>query len=296
MSQIPATTQLSTTWMTGMRSSGLNTVEKVDNNTIAISGEIEGNNYVIQYKNLQGEAVKSIDIGVCQVRAFCIAEVDTTKYLVLTKQDTIELRNAETGRLLDRLKIPGFDPCALCVTGWDTLLVGNWAQEGPNMEDSDTHSTLMEVKINPGKLKQQDRKLNVDLSCIIGIVRVFLKMAKIIIMTSYNNDVILAVDYVSGNRLWKMNQLEYEGAVVRPNAIISDGMGHIFVADTGLSYCRVFVIASAGRIVKKLLDTAGWCDDLTWISDEKKLVVLHDKSGTDKQDISVYTLTYTDRK
>ena len=295
MAQVPATTQLSDTWMTGMRSSGLNTVEKVDDSTIAISGEIECNNYAIQYRNLKGETVKTIDIGVCQVRAFCIFKVETTKYLVLTKQDTVELRNAETGRLLDRLKIAGFDPCALCVTGWDSLLIANWAQETPNMEENDVQSTLIEMKIVAGKLKQQDRKLNIDLSCIVGLVRVFVKMAKIIIMTSYNNDVILAIDYQSGNRLWKMNQLDYEGAVIRPNALISDNMGHIFVADTGLSYCRVFVIASGGRIVKKLLDTAGWCDDLAWIANEKKLVVLHDKSGTDKQDVSVYTITYKAR-
>ena len=295
MSQVPATTQLFSTWMTGMRSSGLNTVGKVDNNTIAISGETAGNTYTIQYKNFQGETVKNIDIGVGQVRAFCIIRVDTTKYMVVTKQNNIELRNAETGRLLDRLKIPDFDPCALCVTGWDTILVANWSQETPNMEEHDAQSTLIEVKISAGKLKQEDRKLKVDLSCIIGLVRVFVKMSKVIIMTSYNNDVIMAIDYQKGNRLWKMNQLEYEGAVIRPNAVISDGMGHIFVADTGLSYCRVFVVASGGRIVKKLLDTAGWCDDLTWIVDEKQLVVLHDKSGTDKQDISIYTITYTPR-
>ncbi len=55
------------------------------------------------------------------------------------------------------------------------------------------------------------------------------------------------------------------------------------------------MLVTSGRIVKKLLDTGGWCDDLCWIPDDRKLIVLHDKSATDKQDISVYTVSYQTR-
>lgn len=55
---------------------------------------------------------------------------------------------------------------------------------------------------------------------------------------------------------------------------------------------RVFVLTPSGRIVKKLLDTGGWCDDLAWLPASRRLLVLHDKSGTDKQDVSVYRVAY----
>ncbi len=60
----------------------------------------------------------------------------------------------------------------------------------------------------------------------------------VVVLTSYNADTILAVDARSGARLWRVERLEYEGAVLRPNAIISDGADCLYVADTGLSYCR----------------------------------------------------------
>ncbi len=48
-------------------SAGLNTVDRLDHSTIAISGEVEGGDYVIQYKTLGGATIRSINMGVCQV-------------------------------------------------------------------------------------------------------------------------------------------------------------------------------------------------------------------------------------
>ncbi len=65
---------------------------------------------------------------------------------MVTKQETLELRNAESGRVLDRLKIPDFDPCALSVSGWNSVLVANWCQETHNMnQNASVASTLIEV-------------------------------------------------------------------------------------------------------------------------------------------------------
>lgn len=88
------------------------------------------------------------------------------------------------------------------------------------------------------KLQPEEKRLKVELSCVISVALVVHQMARAVVMTSYNNDVIMAVDHVTGQRLWRMNKLEYEGAVIRPNAVVSDGAGHLYMADTGLSYCR----------------------------------------------------------
>ncbi len=146
---------------------------------------------------------------------------------------------------------------------------------------------ILELQATPAKVRQLDHKLEINLTCVFSMV----KAHKILAMTSFNNDIVLAVDYLTGDFLWKVENREYEGVIIRPNGICSDDAGYIYVADTALPYCRVFVLSPYGQIVKKILNTAGWCDDICWISHpDRKLVVLHDKTGLDKQDVSMYTL------
>ena len=95
--------------------------------------------------------------------------------------------------------------------------------------------------------------------------------------------------------MWRIKRAEYEGQGIRPNGICSDGVGHLYVADSGLSSCRVFIVTSQGRILKKLLDTSSWCDGVTWVPDDLRLVVLL-KSPDDKQSISVYDVKYETKK
>ena len=95
--------------------------------------------------------------------------------------------------------------------------------------------------------------------------------------------------------MWQIKRAEYEGEEIRPNGICSDGVSHLYVADTGLSNCRVFIVTSGGRILKKLLDTSSWCDDVTWVADDRKLVVLH-KGSDDGQSIGVYDIKYETKK
>ncbi len=43
-------------------------MDTLDSGTLAISGEVQGRNYVIQYRTLQGATLQTINIGVSQVR------------------------------------------------------------------------------------------------------------------------------------------------------------------------------------------------------------------------------------
>ena len=58
---------LEETWMTGLGSSGgLHRVDRVDESTIAVSGELE-NKYVVAVKDLRGETLWVINMGSEQV-------------------------------------------------------------------------------------------------------------------------------------------------------------------------------------------------------------------------------------
>ena len=206
--------------------------------------------------------------------------------VVVTKEKRIELWNPLSGKLINFIKIPNFDPCAVCESSWDTLLVASWSQDHPNMDLRQPRTSILELQATQTHLKALDHRLTVNLTSIASMV----KSHKILVMTSFNNDVIMAVDYLTGDTIWKLTDREYEDVQIRPNGICTDDAGYVYVADTALSYCRIFVVSPLGQVVKRIMNTAGWCDDITWINEGRKLVVLHDKSGLNKQDISIYTI------
>ena len=206
--------------------------------------------------------------------------------IVVTKQKKIELWDPLSGKLLDTMRIPGFDPCAICRTSWDTIMVANWSQNHPNIDKRQPLTEMLALQATRVNLRRLDHKLTVELTSVISME----KSHKILVVTSFNNDVIMAIDYLTGDLIWEHSSYDCDGVMIRPNGVCSDEEGYIYVADTGLPYCRVFVLSPLGKIVNKILNTAGWCDDITWINKDRKLIVLHDKSGLDKQDISIYTI------
>ena len=232
------------------------------------------------YSNVQSDFLS------LQVRGLCVMDLHQATVIVVTKQKKIELWDPLSRKVLHVLRIPDFDPCALCPSGWDTLLVANWSQYHPNIDKSQPNTEMLEIQATQMSLRRLDHKLAVELTSVISMV----KSHKIIVMTSFNNDVIMAVHYLTGDLIWKLTKRDYEGVTIRPNGICSDEAGYIYVADTGMPYCRVFVISPLGKIVKKILHTAGWCYDITWINEYRKLIVLHDKTSLDKQDISIYEI------
>ena len=216
----------------------------------------------------------------------CVMDLHKAVVIVVTKAKKIELWNPLSGKIINVIKIPDFDPCAICQSSWDTLLVANWAQSHPDMDRRQPQTDIVELQATQTHLKRLDHRLTVDLRSVISMV----KSQKFLVMTSFNNDVVMAVDYLIGNIIWKLTDRDFEDVKIRPNGLCCDEAGYIYVADTALPYCRIFVIAPLGKIVKKILNTVGWCDDITWINEDRKLVVLHDKSGLNKQDISIYTI------
>ena len=55
------------------------------------------------------------------------------------------------------------------------------------------------------KLEHLERKIPVNMSCIIGMATVHDKNKRIIAVTSYNNDTIMGLDYRTGKQVKQLN-------------------------------------------------------------------------------------------
>ena len=103
--------------------------------------------------------------------------------------------------------------------------------------------------------------------------------------------VICAVDYTSGETLWKV-QGEIHGKPCDPHGMCSDTQGRLYVADGNNE--RVLVLqASTGLIIQAIdMEGVGAILSIAWCSTQPHLVVRHKWGGEDKkEEISYYNIT-----
>ena len=98
------------------------------------------NRAIIKYLDPEGESYKTIKLGVDLIRGVCPMNVSSTSLLVVTKQHKVELRRTTSGRLIHRIQSEHFDPCAICPSGSDTVLVASWSLN--------TQSSLIELQVS----------------------------------------------------------------------------------------------------------------------------------------------------
>ena len=95
---------------------------------------------IIKHLNVDGDSYKTIKLGVDQIRGVCPMNVSSNSLLVVTKQNKVELRRATSGRLVHRLETGDFDPCAICPSGSETVLVSSWSLN--------SHSSIVELQVS----------------------------------------------------------------------------------------------------------------------------------------------------
>ena len=94
---------------------------------------------MIKHLDVDGEKYKTIKLGVDQIRDVCPMNVSSNSLLVVTRQHKVELRRATSGRLVHRLETGDFDPCAICPSGSETVLVASWSLN--------SHSSIIELQV-----------------------------------------------------------------------------------------------------------------------------------------------------
>ncbi len=107
----------------------------------------------------------------------------------------------------------------------------------------------------------------------------------------WQDEVICAVDYTSGETLWKV-QGEVHGKPCKPHGMCSDTQGRLYVADADNE--RVLVLQASSGVVIQEIDMEGLGDlsGIAWCSTQPHLVVWNGWADEDeKEDISYYTIT-----
>ena len=187
----------------------------------------------------------------------------------------IELRDGNTGDMVDTLRIPGFKPhSGICQDSPNTVLIAGRV--------GDQGKLIQCIMIN-NKLVKGDQEITVNMEYICGMTLIRRNNRRIVVAIDSNPSVI-AIDYGSGNQLWKICNTRLNSRLFRPHAleICTDRRGHLFVADYQKG---VVVMDIFGNILKEICtDTYIRCLDVKCIPNRNKLIV-RDLDGIHLYDI-----------
>ena len=94
---------------------------------------------------------------------------------------------------------------------------------------------------------------------------------KLLVMTSWIDRTILALDYSTLQEVWRMKAVVCDGKIINPHGICSDGAGHLFIAD-GYNH-RILTLCTDGTELRKLTETENIANNMVWIASQRKLAV-----------------------
>ncbi len=192
------------------------------------------------------------------------------------RHKNIELRDAmDPSVILDTMSSSHH---ARCQPSPNTIILANYIDE---------QSTAVEYEITEGKFDKLKKEINIPLKNVYAIASVSHDDRKLLVMTSWEEQTIIALDYNTLDEVWRLKDVECDGKVIRPHGICSDGAGHLFVAD-GINK-RILTLNTDGTGLRKLTDTESIAADIVWIALQRKLVV---SNSTDYM-IRVYNVKYT---
>ncbi len=198
------------------------------------------------------------------VRGLTCAHVNGQGIIIVTTEKSIQMRDCHTSQLIHSLDL-GWQPSrnAVCMTPHNTILVGTW---------SGSPSKVIEYQVNNMRIVETGKSLTLQVPCLRGLCHVVYDTRQLVIASSssYGNVSIVAVDYHTGDVVWRIDNPTCEGQAISPVGVSSDGEGHLFISDWN---GRVCIMTPDGRIPHTLLQHNGWVYHQAWISGQFKLVV-----------------------
>ncbi len=207
---------------------------------------------VIYIAQLSGDKIQAFDINDdCKsehhatgiIKGMICFHANNRDKLVIALADKIELRDGESGILLDTLTIPDFTPYkGICQESCDKILISG--KEGEQ-------SKVISCHINDDKITKTDKNIDIPLMRVHCLSTAFnANNRKVLFALSYHDKSILALDYESGAKLWELMQSTFHGQIV-PDGLCSDNGTNLFVADRNGR--RVLVVDIDGRIQRELI-------------------------------------------
>ncbi len=142
-----------------------------------------------------------------------------SQYIVMVTQNGLELYH-DSGRLLFSLNIPHFAPsyAGICQEGNDSVLVLN------GKTTSSMGTQIMECVINNDKIQLTEKRMEIPLMYITGICSVYHNNEHLVVVTSNFENAVLALAYETGQVVWEMRRVEYEGKIIQPQGICTDSV------------------------------------------------------------------------
>ncbi len=222
--------------------------------------------------DIDGNELMSIDLGNNQrVSGLTCAYVSGQSILVVTTANSIQIRNCQNGRLIHSLAL-GWEPGqnTVCITQDNNILVANYSE-------SDTFVTEYQVK-NMKIVETERPYMHIPVMYVHGLCHVTHVSQQLIVASSPRSSMIVALDYHSGDVVWRIDDPTSEGLKIDlRSGLSSDGKGHLFISDSRIG--RVYLMTSDGKIHHALLkhmERANFYHQ-AWISCQRKLVVRDDR-------------------
>ncbi len=223
--------------------------------------------YNVRTFDQDGEEKYSVNIGEYHdVKGLASARIDGADMIVLSTHDSIDIRQRDDGKLIDSLYLSGFKPArnAICMTPNNNILVCS------------SESKVIECEIKDMKIIKTEKFLNVRVESVYGLCYTTYDNRELVIATWYvnhGNRGLIAVDYETGDVVWRKDHPACDGIEIGPMDTIDDGEGNLFLSDSDNN--RICMMTPDGKIHHSLLQNkdASRFYHQAWIPGQKRLVV-----------------------
>ena len=246
------------------------------------AGSYENGSYYLKSFDIDGNVKMSVDLA-SEGHLIGVTHTYTNGHSILalsTGDNSIQIRHSNNGQLIDS-QVLGFRPGlnVICVTPDNNILVGTYP--------GGSSSQVIEFQVRNMKLVKTQKSFNIPYSYIRGVCHVTHDKRQLVIATSDNDKSVVAVDYHTGEVVWKIENPTFEGAIIEPMGITSDVDGHLFISDW--THKRVCIMTQDGKVHHTLLknENAEGFYHQAWIQGQQKVVV-RDYNQT----LNVYDVTY----
>ncbi len=261
---------------------------------ISVTGGVEGDihavtrgaynqglfTYHLETFGQEGNRKKCTDIGqYTEIRGLVYARINNMDMIVLStyKPSSIQIRKSHDGKLIDSLPL-GFNPSynAVCITPNNNTLVCSY------------NGKVMEFEVRNRKIAQTGKTLNLPITItdVRGLCHITHGNRQLVIASSHRYNLITAVDYHTGDVVWKKDNPVCEGIPIIAMGITHDGAGHLFISD--YSNKQICMMTPDGEIHHSLLQNTNadsfWHQ--AWLPDQRRFVVKDWSKGLYLCDIS----------
>ena len=209
---------------------------------MVLSGKVKDENW-LKCLNANGDRLWQVKVGKADDNILGLASSPDSEHFFVTKSHNIEMRKLSDGQKICEQNVDFV--CGHIFCSDNVLLV-------TNLDSKLLKLVKLEVRYQPiTSFEVLDGIVETNLTRPFGYTMLNYKNKHLLIYTSWKENTIKAIDYLTGNTEWTIKG-EYEGRKIAPHGVCCDEVGNLFVADG--SNNRVLLVSSEGNIKQKLMD------------------------------------------